>query len=87
MAGDLTLHGNREKVLLIRQEDNSIIKARLNLSSNSILDSKYFYIRSGDVIYIETRRSTKWNIVSTPISFTASVITTTLLILNYFNIY
>jgi polysaccharide export outer membrane protein len=53
-AGDLTIYGNRENVLLIRENDKGekLIK-RLDLTSQDILTSPYYYLRSNDVIYVE----------------------------------
>ena len=52
-AGDLTIHGLRENVMLIRQEgENKLIK-RLNLNSSELLKSPYYFLKSNDVIYVE----------------------------------
>ncbi|NBA78789.1 ligand-binding protein [Emticicia sp. ODNR4P] len=53
MAGDLTIYGKRDNVTLIRVENGNRLKIRLNLLSDSILESKYYYLRNGDVLYIE----------------------------------
>jgi polysaccharide export outer membrane protein len=53
-AGDLTINGKRDNVLLIRQNDNGTRSVnRLNLNSSSILKSPDFYLRTNDVIYVE----------------------------------
>jgi polysaccharide export outer membrane protein len=53
-AGDLTIYGLRENVILIRQEENGerLIK-RLDLTSSSFLSSPYYFLKSNDVIYVE----------------------------------
>ena len=52
-AGDLTIYGLRENVILIRQDgDNKLVK-RLNLNTSQILQSPYFFLKSNDVIYVE----------------------------------
>ena len=68
MAGDLTLTGKRENVLLVRDSagDNRQM-VRLNLNSKNIMQSPYFYLRPNDLIYVSP---TKDRIVS------ADVITT-----------
>lgn len=52
-AGDLTVFGVRENVLLIR--DNGVEKSfhRLNLNDSSVLESEHFYLQNNDVIYIQ----------------------------------
>ena len=54
MAGDLTIYGKRENVLLIRDStgDNRQM-VRLNLNSKSIISSPYFYLQPNDMIYVE----------------------------------
>lgn len=52
MAGDLTIYGQRDKVLLIRTDDNRTTY-KLDLRSNEIFNSPAFYVQQNDVIYIE----------------------------------
>jgi polysaccharide biosynthesis/export protein len=56
-AGDLTIYANRKNVLLIREENNQRIFKILNLNSNDIFSSPYFYLKPNDVIYIEPNRA------------------------------
>jgi polysaccharide export outer membrane protein len=52
-AGDLTIYGLRDNVILIRQEGGNKLVKRLNLNSSKILQSPYFYLKSNDVLYVE----------------------------------
>lgn len=52
-AGDLTIYGLRENVMLIRQEGQNKLVKRLNLNSTDLLKSPYFFLKSNDVIYVE----------------------------------
>lgn len=53
MSGDLTIYAKRDNVLLIREENGKKVTRRLNLNSNSILQSPYYYLKTNDVIYVE----------------------------------
>jgi polysaccharide export outer membrane protein len=53
LAGDLTIYGKRENVLLIREEGNDKVVRRLNLNSEKILASPYYYLKTNDVVYVE----------------------------------
>ena len=53
MAGDLTDYANRTNVTVIREEDGIRTYARLNLQSDEIFTSPYFYLQQNDVIYVE----------------------------------
>jgi polysaccharide export outer membrane protein len=57
MAGDMTVYARRENVLLIREEDGKKIIRRLNLNSQEIFSSQYFYLKTNDVIYVESNRA------------------------------
>jgi len=51
-AGDLTINGKRENVLLIRQENNAKTYITIDMTSKNWFSSPYFYIKPNDVIYI-----------------------------------
>lgn len=55
-AGDLTEFGQRENILLIREENGTKTYHRLNINDNSIITSPYFYLQQNDVIYIEPNK-------------------------------
>ncbi len=58
MAGDLTVFGKRENVLLIRENlDGSKTAYRLNLKKSDIISSPYYYLHQNDVIYVEPRKA------------------------------
>jgi len=53
-AGDLTIFGKREKVLVLRQEDGVQRVYGVNLcSADHIYTSPVYYLQQGDVIYVE----------------------------------
>jgi len=52
-AGDLTIYGKRDNIILIRQEGGNKLVKRLNLNSSKILQSPYYFLKSNDVIYVE----------------------------------
>ena len=53
MAGDLTVYGKRENILIIREEGGKRTMTRVNLNNKDILDSPYFYLQQNDVVYVE----------------------------------
>lgn len=57
MVGDLTAYANRKEVLVIREEKGSRTYQRLNLQSNEIFTSPYFYLQQNDVIYVEPNKA------------------------------
>jgi polysaccharide export outer membrane protein len=55
-AGDLTPYGRRDNVLLTREVDGKIQIARLNLRSQDIYTSPYYYVQQNDVIYVSPNK-------------------------------
>lgn len=56
MAGDLTIFGRRENVLLIRDNNGQKEFARLDLNSSRIFSSPFYYLKQNDVIYVEPNK-------------------------------
>jgi polysaccharide biosynthesis/export protein len=52
-AGDLTIYGLRNNVILIRQQGADKLVKRLDLTSSRLLQSPYFFLKSNDVLYVE----------------------------------
>lgn len=57
VAGDLTIYGKRENVLLIREKDGKKEFARFNLNDSKLFNSPYFFLQQGDVVYVEPNKS------------------------------
>ena len=54
MAGDLTIYGNRQKVLVLRQEEGQQRVYGINLTSGEhIYTSPAYYLQQNDVVYVE----------------------------------
>jgi polysaccharide export outer membrane protein len=57
-AGDLTIYGRRDNVLLMRKKDDgSTIAVRLNLNKSDILKSPYYYLQQNDELYIQPSKT------------------------------
>lgn len=57
LAGDLTLYARKDNVMVLRVEDGDKIIKYLNLNSNDILTSPYFYLKSNDIVYVEANKA------------------------------
>lgn len=54
MAGDLTIYGKREKVLVLREEEGVQHVYGINLcSAEHLYTSPVYYLRQNDVVYVE----------------------------------
>lgn len=57
LAGDLTMYGKRDDVLVVRNVDGEITKQRVNLTDASFISSPYYNLKQGDVIYVSPNKS------------------------------
>ena len=57
-AGDLTITGRRDNILLIREDPTGQKSThRLDISDANILNSPYYYLQQNDIIYIEPNKT------------------------------
>jgi len=57
LAGDLTIYGKRENVLLIREENGVKRFTKFDLTSIKVVNSPQYYLTQNDMIYIEPNKS------------------------------
>jgi polysaccharide export outer membrane protein len=61
-AGDLTIYGKRDNVLLIREDATGEKHAvRLNLNDANLINSPYYYVQQNDYIYVEPNATASKN--------------------------
>jgi len=56
LAGDLTIYGRRENVLIVRDNNGKKEYARLDLNSSEIFNSPFYYLKQNDVVYVEPNK-------------------------------
>jgi len=58
LAGDLTIHGKRENVFLIREADNGVKQyTKIDLTSINTLSQPHYYLQQNDVLIIEPNKA------------------------------
>ncbi|HAH60283.1 MAG TPA: sugar transporter, partial [Bacteroidales bacterium] len=57
LAGDLTIYGKRDDILMVRNENGTITKERINLMDANFINSPYFQLKQGDVIYVSANQT------------------------------
>jgi polysaccharide export outer membrane protein len=87
-AGGVGDFGNRDRVLVVRATDKGTKTFRLNLQDKSILASEAYFLLPNDVVIVEPLGQKIFNLNLPTIAFIittiTSAITTTLLLINYF---
>jgi polysaccharide export outer membrane protein len=75
MAGDLTIYARRDNVMLIREEDGKRLIKRINLNSNALFTSQYYYLKSNDIVYAQPNKTKLFSTSNTrqilPVVFSA----------------
>jgi polysaccharide export outer membrane protein len=57
MAGDLTPFARHDNILVIRDNNGAKEFGRVNINSRDIFTSPYYYLHSGDMIYVEQTKT------------------------------
>ncbi|KFF03964.1 polysaccharide biosynthesis/export family protein [Chryseobacterium luteum] len=52
LAGDLTMYGKREDVLVIRTENGVVTHGKINLQDANLINSPYYNLKQGDAIIV-----------------------------------
>lgn len=53
MAGDLTIHGKRDGIMVIREDESKRTTYKVDIRSSALFDSPVYYLRQNDIVYIE----------------------------------
>jgi polysaccharide export outer membrane protein len=53
LAGDINISGQRNNILIIREEENKKVQYKVDLLSNNIFTSPVYYLQQNDVVYVE----------------------------------
>ncbi len=56
LSGDMTTFGRKDNVLVIREENGVRSMARLDMNDAAIYKSDFFFLHSGDLVYVEPTR-------------------------------
>lgn len=53
LAGDATIYGRRDNVLVIREENGKKTFSRVDLTQRNLFRSPYYYLHPNDIVYVE----------------------------------
>jgi polysaccharide export outer membrane protein len=88
-AGGIAETGTKEKILVIRPAGDQTITYHIDLQDKSLLSSPAYFITPNDVVIEQPNPKKVFNVHLPTISFIIATVTgtisTTLLLINYFN--
>jgi polysaccharide export outer membrane protein len=82
-ANDITTFGDRQNVMLIREENGVIKKHYIDLTKNDVLTSDMYVIKPNDILYVQPLNRKKWGMETYPYTLLFTMITTALMIWTY----
>ncbi|WP_300565246.1 polysaccharide biosynthesis/export family protein [Flavobacterium sp.] len=53
LAGDLTIYGKRDNIILVREVNNKKTFTRIDITKADFINSPYYYLSQNDLLYIE----------------------------------
>ena len=80
LAGDMTNYANRKKVRIIRREGDVPHIYVLDTTDDHLLFSQFYYLKPGDIVYVEPRRAKTWDLSATTIGLGFSVLNTAVVV-------
>ena len=86
-VGDITDFGNRKRVALIRQVKNQSKVQYLDLTSDKILTSDFYYLAPNDILYVAPLKVKQYGFSSFPYALIFSSITTIISLLTFIKVY
>jgi len=57
LAGDTNISGQRNNIMVLREENGKKVQYRVNLLSNKILSSSVYYLQQNDLVYVEHNKA------------------------------
>lgn len=84
MAGDIGGKGKKDEVMVIRENGNSRVFKKLDLTNESVFYSPYFYLQPNDIIYVKPTKEKEKFKVTQIISYVTTAISLYVLIFTRF---
>jgi polysaccharide export outer membrane protein len=57
LAGDLTMYGKRDDILIIRSENGKVTHGKINLQDANLINSPYYNLKQGDAIVVSSNKA------------------------------
>jgi len=74
MAGDVADFGDRYTLAIIRQTDEKSLVKEFDITDKNIIDSEFYYVLPGDVIYVKPMKGRYFAVNTAPFLFAFSAI-------------
>jgi polysaccharide biosynthesis/export protein len=82
-AGDIGEFGNRNRVLIIREDGGNRQKQYVDLTRGDLLQSEWYNLHSGDIVFVEPLRVKKWGMTQVPYNLILTLVSTSLVVYTF----
>lgn len=67
MCGDITLYGQRDKVVVLREKNGATTPIEIDLTKKTLFDSEVYYLQQNDIVYVEPNEERKKSVNYDPV--------------------
>ena len=57
LAGDVSLYGKKEDIVILRQTDTTVERGKIDLSSKDLFESPYYFLQQNDVVLVNPNKN------------------------------
>ena len=57
LAGDISVYGKKDDIVVLRDVDGSVEHGKVDLSSKNLFESPYYFLRQGDVVLVNPSKN------------------------------
>ncbi len=86
ITGDISNYGKRQNITIIRKTETGRILRKLDITKPEFVTSEFFYVKPGDVIYVEPNAAKKFSTTLTN-QFMPIVMSATTFVLLLYNVF
>lgn len=83
MAGDLSVYGDRQKVRIIREENQQTKDFFIDMTDASSLSAEIYYLHPDDIIYVQPLKRRAFQNISPSVTIFTSIVTTAVIALTF----
>jgi len=84
-AGDFTTYANRDRVQIVREQEDTVRIHELDLRDRRLLESEFYYLQANDVVYVRPMKAKMFGIDQLTFGTVSSVLSLGLLIYSITN--
>lgn len=84
LAGDISQYGNKQEVVIQREENNLITYNTIDLTDKKVAESYYYYLKPGDVIIVQSIKAKYYGKGAISYQNVLTTITTILAVLYFY---